>query len=491
MAITDIKAFAHLTASDIETLGQELDTIRRDVEHSLGERDARYIKRTIAAQRILEAAGRATLFASKKRWAWLTGTALLSVAKIIENMELGHNVSHGQWDWMNDPEIHSTTWEWDMTGTSAQWKAAHNYSHHMYTNILDMDDDLGFGILRMTRDEEWKPINLVQPAANLVLAALFEWGIALHDLAATKEQMGVPPSQLFPPRHILTEPNKAFWRKAGKQVAKDFVIYPALTGPAWKSTLKANATANLVRNLWAYAVIFCGHFPDGAEKFTEEQFENETQGEWYLRQMLGSANFDAGPAMAFMSGNLSYQIEHHLFPDLPSNRYAQVSVKVRELCDKYDLPYTTGSLGKQYLLAFRTIHKLALPDQWLKRTADDAPETSSERKFAGISLPAWNGSEWLAEHNKSGEWLAVHNASEWLAEHQPSWGLDPETGERRGLRSALQEAKVALKEKAAHEKQVLREAKEALREKALAEKALLTEKAQREGWFSRKLRRNR
>ncbi|WP_458688100.1 fatty acid desaturase family protein [Nocardia tengchongensis] len=490
MAITDIKTFAHLSASDIEALGQELDTIRRDVEHSLGERDARYIRRTIAAQRILEAAGRATLFASKKRWAWLTGTALLSVAKIIENMELGHNVSHGQWDWMNDPEIHSTTWEWDMTGTSAQWKAAHNYSHHMYTNILDMDDDLGFGILRMTRDEEWKPINLVQPAANLVLAALFEWGIALHDLAATKEQMGVPQSQLFPPRHILTEPNKAFWRKAGRQVAKDFVIYPALTGPAWKSTLKANATANLVRNLWAYAVIFCGHFPDGAEKFTEEQFENETQGEWYLRQMLGSANFDAGPAMAFMSGNLSYQIEHHLFPDLPSNRYAEVSVKVRELCDKYDLPYTTGSLGKQYLLAFRTIHKLALPDQWLKRTSDDAPETSSERKFAGISLPAWNGGEWLAEHNAS-EWLAEHNASEWLAEHQPTWGLDPVTGERRGLRSALQEAKVALKEKAAHEKQVLREAKAALREKALAEKALLTEKANREGWFSRTLRLNR
>ncbi|MFD9615507.1 fatty acid desaturase family protein, partial [Streptomyces sp. NPDC059083] len=236
--------------------------------------------------------------------------------------------------------------------------------------------------------------------------------------------------------------------------------------------------------LWAYAVIFCGHFPDGAEKFTVDQFENETQGEWYLRQMLGSANFDAGPVMAFMSGNLSYQIEHHLFPDIPSNRYTEVSVKVQELCDKYDLPYTTGSLGKQYLLAFRTIHKLALPDQWLKRTSDDAPETSSERKFAGISLPSmptWNGSEWLAEHS----------ASEWLAEHQPRWGLDPETGERRGLRSAMQEAKVALKEKAAHEKQVLREAKAALQEKARTEKAAFADKAQRGGWFSRKLRRNR
>ncbi|MBF6238580.1 fatty acid desaturase family protein [Nocardia otitidiscaviarum] len=472
MAITDIKAFAHLTEADIETLGQELDAIRREVELSLGERDAKYIRRTIAAQRALEAAGRATLFFSKKRWAWITGTALLSVAKIIENMELGHNISHGQWDWMNDPEIHSTTWEWDMTGTSAQWKAAHNYSHHTYTNIVDMDHDVGFGILRMTRDEEWRPRNLAQPVGNLVLAALFEWGIALHDLSIVKEHLGTDPKQ------VLSEPNKEFFKKAGRQVAKDFVIFPALTGPAWKQTLKANATANLVRNLWAYAVIFCGHFPDGAEKFTQEQFENETRGEWYLRQMLGSANFEAGPVMAFMSGNLSFQIEHHLFPDLPSNRYHQVSVKVRELCDKYDLPYTTGSLGKQYLLAFRTIHKLALPDRFLKRTADDAPETSSERKFAGITLPSLPS-------------MPSMPSDEWLVEHH--WPVDPVTGKRQGLRSAMAEAKVALKEKARHEKEVLREAKAALKEKARQEKEVLREKArnsERGRSLSRFLRRD-
>ena len=93
--------------------------------------------------------------------------------------------------------------------------------------------------------------------------------------------------------------------------------------------MAANAVANLIRNYWSYMVIFCGHFPDGAEKFTQEEFENETQAEWYLRQMLGSANFHAGPVMAFMSGNLCYQIEHHLFPDLPSNRYAEISERVR------------------------------------------------------------------------------------------------------------------------------------------------------------------
>jgi fatty acid desaturase len=411
VAITDIKEFAHLSEADMEAFGRELDAIRRDVEDSRGERDAAYIRRTIRLQRLLELGGRAVLLGSKYRPAWIAGTAMLSVAKIIENMELGHNVMHGQWDWMNDPEIHSTSWEWDQTGPSEQWKRAHNYSHHTYTNIVGMDDDIGFGILRMTRDEPWKPINLVQPLANIVLATTFEWGIALHDYDAQKQLDGEDEKGL-----LKSPASRAFARKIAKQVGKDFVLFPALSGPAWKSTLTANATANLVRNLWAYAVIFCGHFPDGAEKFTIGQFETETRPEWYLRQMLGSANFEAGPVMAFMSGNLCYQIEHHMFPDLPSNRYSEIAEKVHALCEKYDLPYTTGSLGKQYLLALRTIHKLSLPDSWLRATSDNAPETSSERRW------------------RVGDSPAVH-----------ALRIDPLTGQRRGLRSAMQEARVSLR----------------------------------------------
>jgi fatty acid desaturase len=119
--------------------------------------------------------------------------------------------------------------------------------------------------------------------------------------------------------------------------------------------------ANVIRNVWSNAVIFCGHFPDGAEKFTKRDVEGETKGQWYLRQMLGSSNIDAGPVMAFMTGSLSYQIEHHLYPDLPSNRLAEISVRVRQVCEKYDLPYTTGSLLVQYGKAWRTIAKLSLP----------------------------------------------------------------------------------------------------------------------------------
>jgi NADPH-dependent stearoyl-CoA 9-desaturase len=403
MAITDVPAFAHLTDADIENLAVELDSIRQDIEESLGDRDARYIRRTIAAQRTLEVAGRVMLAASSKRSAWWAGTATLALAKIIENMEIGHNVMHGQWDWMNDPEIHSSSWEWDMGGASKHWRFTHNFQHHKYTNILGMDDDVGYGMLRVTRDQRWKKYNIANLLWNTILALGFEWGVALQHL-----EMG----RLFKGR-ANRDATKVRLRemsaKAGRQLVKDYVAFPALTSlsPAagYKSTATANATANVIRNVWANAVIFCGHFPDGAEKFTKSDMAGETKGQWYLRQMLGSANIDAGPVMAFMTGNLSYQIEHHLYPDLPSNRLAEISVRVRQVCDKYDLPYTTGSMLMQYGKAWRTIAKLSLPNKYLSDTTDNAPETRSEKMFAELG-PGFAGT-------------------------------DPATGRRRGLKTAI------------------------------------------------------
>ena len=372
MAIADVAAYAHLTDADIEALGAEFDAIRRDVEDSLGARDAAYIRRTILFQRALDVASRLLIGLSRSRTGWVLGTASLAYAKSVENMEIGHNVSHGQWDWMNDPEIHSTTWEWDMVAVSSQWKYSHNYHHHVYTNVVGHDHDLGFGVIRVTRDEPWQPAHLMQPFRNMLLAAVFEWGIALQGVHAERDR----PTSDNGRRSMLG-------RKVARQALKDYVVFPALTVKRWRRTLLAAGVANLLRNLWAYVVIFCGHFPDGAEKFTADVLREETRGEWYLRQILGTANFKAGRALAFSSGNLCYQIEHHCFPDLPSNRYAQISERVREVCAKYDLPYTTASLPRQYLLTLRTIHKLALPDRFLTATADDAPETASEKRFHG------------------------------------------------------------------------------------------------------------
>ncbi len=357
MAITDAAEFAHLSDAEVTALGAALDDIRADTEAARGTSDARYIRRAIIGQRVCEAAGRLTLLASSRRSMRLAGVGLLTASKVIENMELGHNISHGQWDWMNDPEIHSTTWEWDQVGPSAQWKLAHNREHHVYTNIVGMDHDLGFGILRMTTDVPWTRTHLLQPLANVVLALTFEWGIALHDHAA-QVRFDESASSVAPGAAM-----RSLYLKARRQLVKDFVLFPVLAGRRWRGVLAANLVANILRNLWAYVVIFCGHFPDGAEKFTADQFATETRAEWYLRQMLGSANFSAGPVLAFMSGHLCYQIEHHLFPDLPCNRYPDIARRVKALCAEYDLPYTTGSLPRQYLRVLGTLHRLALPDR--------------------------------------------------------------------------------------------------------------------------------
>jgi NADPH-dependent stearoyl-CoA 9-desaturase len=379
MAIADVKEYAHLTEEEVDQLGRELDAIRAEIEESRGAADAAYINRLIRIQRALAAAGRVTLLAGTqlketRKPAIGLGIAFLALHKILENMEIGHNVMHGQWDWMNDPEIHSSNWEWDTAQPAEQWKHSHNYVHHQFTNVLGYDNDIGYGVLRMAREQRWSPYNLGQPIYNSLLATLFEWGVALHDLDIERIRKGEKD-----PKEMKRQLKQIF-RKGRNQILKDYVVYPAMAGRQWKSVLAANATSNIIRNLWAYVIIFCGHFPDGALHFTEEEIEDESRSEWYLRQILGAANFKGGPLLHILSGNLGFQIEHHLYPDLPSNRYAEISERVKELCAKYDIPYTTGPLHRQYGQALRTILKLSLPNSWTRSDQPEPPTASRDRK---------------------------------------------------------------------------------------------------------------
>ena len=347
---------AHLSPEDIAQLGREIDAIREQVLASRGARDAEYIRTVIDNQRKLELASRAVLLFSLFPPAWAAGTAGLSVSKILENMEIGHNVMHGQWDWMRDPKIHSTSWEWDNATPSDQWKHSHNELHHTYTNVLGHDNDLGYGIMRVDEDQRWHPFYLGQPLWNAINALLFEYGIAAYDLEIGKVIKGRRDPEDFKAQA------KGVLRKIRKQVVRDYVVHPILSGPSALTTFGANLTANVVRNVWTHSVIMCGHFPEGVETFEKTSIVGETRGEWYLRQMLGSANITGSPFMHLMTGNLSFQIEHHLFPDLPSNRYSEIAPKVKELFERYGLTYTSGPLPKQVASAWKKVIRLALPN---------------------------------------------------------------------------------------------------------------------------------
>jgi NADPH-dependent stearoyl-CoA 9-desaturase len=356
-----------LTPDQIEELGRELDELRNRVRADLGDRDVEYIKRVIKAQRGLEVAGRGLLFAGFLPPAWLGGVMALSLSKILDNMEIGHNVMHGQYDWTNDPALDSKRFEWDTACPGDQWRHSHNYMHHTHTNVLGKDRDIGYGILRMSEDQRWRPRDLGNPVYATLLALLFQWGVAVHDLEVERIESGEV--KLSDKRDIL----QAIWRKGRRQVLKDYLAFPLLAGPAAPFVATGNLTANLTRNVWSFMIIFCGHFPDGVEEFSEEEVENESRGGWYLRQMLGSANLTGNRLFHILSGNLSHQIEHHLFPDIPAHRYAELATEVREICERYELPYNSGPLHKQFGSVVRKIVRLALPGSG---SPEPQPETA-------------------------------------------------------------------------------------------------------------------
>lgn len=376
---------AALTPDDIEEFGRELDLIRDEVMGSRSESDAQYIRRIIRVQRSLAVAGRVMIFASVAfhpqfflgfgSWTLFVlvlaaGTLTLGLAKILENMEIGHNVMHGQWDWMRDPDIQSSTWEWDNVCPSEQWKHSHNVLHHTWTNVLGRDRDIGYGVLRIFPEQPWRPTYLVQPLVNLWVALFFEWGVAVHDFEFEKVVRGQRDIKEIRPM------SRQFLAKASRQVAKDYILYPMLSGPYFFYVLAANAVANLIRNIWAYMIIFCGHFPAGAHTFTQADVENETRGHWYLRQLLGSCNIEGGRLFHILTGNLSLQIEHHLFPDMPSNRYQEVAPRVRALAVRYGLPYNSASLTRQYGTTLAKIFRNSLPTSPVPRNGSDSQQVA-------------------------------------------------------------------------------------------------------------------
>jgi linoleoyl-CoA desaturase len=251
--------------------------------------------------------------------------------------------------------------------------------------------------MRIDPHQKWHPVYLAQPLYNILLMLFFEWGVAFHDLdfeairkgekskkqlrrelkdiagkarsQAVKDYVGWPLVSALAAAALdvarsapeLTRKQR-FRRRNSKGIAKAAAAIALRSGAeTYRTTVTANVLANMVRNVWAYAIIFCGHFPDQTYTFSEEEAEGETRGGWYVRQLVGAANIEGSPMFHVLSGNLGYQVEHHLFPDMPSSRYAEIAPRVKELCERYELPYNSGPFPQQLGMVQRTILRLAFP----------------------------------------------------------------------------------------------------------------------------------
>ena len=398
---------ARLTDEQIEALGKEFDAIHDEVYDDLGDRDRRYIVSMIEMHRRLAVLGRVLLLFSRHRPTWIAGTTANSLAKILENMEIGHNVLHGQWDWMNDPYIHSSSWDWDTASTSEAWKHSHNYVHHTYTNIRGKDKDLGYEIMRIDPHQKWHPVYLAQPVYNVLLMLFFEWGVAFHDLDFEAIRTGEK-SQ----KQVLKE-LKGIAGKARSQIVKDYVAWPLISalamsaldialnapelakkrrlrkrdprriaaaagaialksgGRAYRKTLTANVAANMVRNVWAYAIIFCGHFPDQTYTFSQEEVEDESRGALVRAPARGRREHRGQPALP--RGERQPRLPGRA-PPVPG--HAELALRGDRAADQGDLRALRAALQR------RPVRAAARPG-----AADDPPARLPRRQAAAEARP--------------------------------------------------------------------------------------------------------
>ena len=339
----------------------ELDALRSEYVAKIGDRDAEHIRSVRAVARISRAAGRVLIHFSLEPISWSAGVLALATYKILENMEIGHNVLHGQYDFMHDPTLSSANYEWDMVGTAKSWKRAHNATHHVFTNVIGRDGDFGYTMFRFSDDVPWNATHLVQPLLSPLSGLLFQYMIGAYDIGLLEYVLPGRTKRTRRPLRDLAGDFWAFAKKATRMSLKDYVVYPALAGPFAAKVIAGNALANGVRNAWAYVVIYCGHLGEDTATFREQDLEAEDRAHWYARQVMGSGNFEIGPLGHVLSGHLGFQIEHHLFPNIPAWRYPEMAPRVREICERHGLPYHTGSLKSRFTSAMRRLVRFAFP----------------------------------------------------------------------------------------------------------------------------------
>ncbi|HFG6964181.1 fatty acid desaturase family protein [Acinetobacter baumannii] len=378
LEFSTVSKSAHLTPEQTEEFGRRVEQIRQDVMQSLGEQDAKYIYKVRNFVRYTEIASRGMLmFCGWIPPVWLLGTGLLGISKIVENMELGHNVMHGQFDWLNEPSLNGNTYDWDTIASGDDWRETHNYVHHTYTNIVGKDHDVGYGILRVSDQQKWEPRHLFNIPLALQLMFFFEWYVGVQNLHLEDALV------------YKTKSWKQVWKdaakvrkKATRQILKDYVFFPVISGPMFLPVFAGNVVANIIRNLWSSAVIFNGHFTEDAETFEPDNTDIETKAEWYLRQIRGSSNFSGTEWLHFMSGNLSHQIEHHLFPDMPANRYKEVAPKIKALCAEYGINYNEANFMRQFWSVWVRLVKCSLPNHTTAKVMQTLEKLKAKFKFA-------------------------------------------------------------------------------------------------------------
>lgn len=348
-----------LSRVDKAAFARDLDALRKELDASLGPDDHAHLKKLARWGRACTAAGYAT--------AWLgpnvASMALLSTGAMARWAIVMHHVGHKALDRIDGVPERETSrgfaqgrrrWvDWLDWMHPDAWRHEHNVLHHFHTGEESDPDlvELNTEAIRRSRAPRAAKLAAVAFYAlswRLTYYAPNTFQIWRRSLRRRKQRGGAVEDDARGEGSYLsafdarTADGRAFLAACvlpyglARFVAAPLAFAPL--GPLAVASVWVNSVgAEALTNLYTFVLIAPNHAGDDLHRFSTP---TRDRGDFYLRQVLGSVDYaTGGDARDFLHGFLNYQIEHHLFPDLPPRAYQRAQPRVREICEKHGVPY--------------------------------------------------------------------------------------------------------------------------------------------------------
>lgn len=364
----------------LRSFGRALDAIHRDAKARVGSADHAYIRRVDRVSRGCEAAGRGLLWAGPGPLSFAAGVGLLWIHKQLEATEIGHTVLHGAFNRIEGAQRYrSKGFDWKIPIDERSWMRGHNGRHHGLTNVVESDPDIDFGHARLTDRTPHRFKHYFQLPMTLLTSPLFSLAMNSHFTGVLDMHARSPDR----PPHFEADRGPAsrararhrFMRKVVPYYRKEFVVFPLLAGPRFARVLLGNALTEGARDVYTAATIYCGHLGEDVSSFPAGTVPR-SRGERYEMQVKAANNFSVPWAVSVLCGALDLQIEHHLFPTLPTNRLREIAPDVKQACEDHGVDYRSVSWPRTLWRAAKQLVHLSFP------TARDRGRTAARLAFA-------------------------------------------------------------------------------------------------------------